>query len=185
MKKNTPGCATNDCCDPCESCSVVTFFTIAGISDPSTCDGGCTKYNGTYVFRTIGSLIAACMWQILLAADNCNLDDEPGIYIGVLPSVVGGCGGSGIYAYIFFAAEPGGGVRATVQLDIHYRFQFNSTVPPTYDSRRYIYTFSRVFASCADAVGQTLPWVSTTKTVCAGSDTGDFCGIESATVTLG
>mgnify|MGYP007100053349 CR=1 FL=1 len=173
------------CCNTfaCDDCDAVTYFSISGLTDPSGCTGGCTKYEGTYVFRTIGSQISDCAWQCLLASENCGLDDSPQIYIGVLPTIIGGCGGTGIYATVFFASDPGG-VKITLQIELHYQLKY-FTAPVTYDSRRYLYTFEGVFAACSDAIGATLALTGTSASFCAGGDPGDLCGVNSAIVSLG
>jgi len=182
------------CCDEaCEPCAEITYFTI-DIADPvctgtATPDPGfCSRNNGTYVFRTVGSPTGdGCAWIVSpLASGIC--EDAIGFgyyYIGYVAMSGGGCGAGTMAAVISFANDPGGGVIITVSLQYSYNYINDFASPAVRNSSVYYFTFSDTFATCADAVGATLPLTDTNISLCQGSDPGDFCDVASAVVTIG
>lgn len=182
------GCCALDCDD----CDAVTYFTIeiddpvcAGTGDPDP--GFCSRNNGTYIFRTVGTPIGDCSWLVApLATGSCNSEFEL-IYIGYGTDSLGNapCGQPtpAMHAIIEFVAV-GGQVQVSVYLQYAY-IRESASSPGDTDSATYLYTFRDTFDTCADAIGATLPHVDTDVSICEGSDPGDFCVVESATVTIG
>lgn len=166
------------CCGfACDSCSGLTFFTISGISDFSGCPGGCDRINGTYVFRTSFTKVRDCGWSKTVGSYNCPLFGDSDWLLG--SGVTGSCDSVANTYDIDFEDDPGG-VLVKVTIVQKYTLQFSGT-----SVGYYTHIFSDVFASCADAIGATLPLTSTSNVTCDGTDPGDKCGVAGATVTLG
>lgn len=124
-----------------------------------------------------------CGWANSFLGDNCGAtgdDFAPFYYTGN-----GACSSSLSNWGIGF--QPVGGlirIRVGIALDYEYR---TATLGGTYYKGRYSALYQDDFASCAAAVGATLPQVSTSSSICdiALAIAPDICDLLGATITLG
>lgn len=171
-------CGEVDCLVCTSDMPGVSFsISIAGLSAASSC-AGCTVREGTFVLTD--SAPGTCRWsRIWVAAEqyNCQLfDPADSVYIGGSPV------GRGAFEYMSLEItgrqSTGFDVRVVIE-NVYLSQSF-----PQY-ANRWTTIYSGQVVSCADLAGYVVPFASSSDEIILGtSSVGDFCGFDSATITL-
>lgn len=173
-------CAYGCCTDVCTDCTNITYVTISGLTN-ANCPEGCDAKNGTYVFRTLSDPIPLnCLWVVKRwPNNNCGADDSPTLYVG---GVYSGCN------YVELSLQlinVEGGVK--VRINASFSYETSPDGGFTVYIATYHVKWEKTFATCASISG-TIPHFSTVTTICdigSSGDSGDLCGLASATVSIG